>query len=111
MPFCSMYYEANVRGTLMAGKHCRLYDENLVHNIMISTGMSVLEYIRENKYANTDDICEFVEFNARTIIEDTIEQLNTNEDAPPKKGTGNSGPEPEQDSDEWQFNQDDPDYK
>ncbi|NLD91571.1 MAG: hypothetical protein GX639_02770 [Fibrobacter sp.] len=95
----------------MAGKHCRLYDENLVHNIMISTGMSVLEYIRENKYANTDDICEFVEFNARTIIEDTIEQLNTGDDAPPKKEPGNGGHEPEQDSDDWQYNQDDPDYK
>jgi hypothetical protein len=95
----------------MAGKHCRLYDENLVHNIMISTGMSVLEYIRENKYANTDDICEFVEFNARTIIEDTIEQLNANEDSPSKKETENGGHGPEQDSDEWQFNQDDPDYK
>lgn len=95
----------------MAGKHCRLYDENLVHNIMISTGMSVLEYIRENKYANTDDICEFVEFNARTIIEDTIEQLNAGDDGPPKKEPGNGGLEPEQDSDDWRYNQDDPDYK
>jgi len=90
----------------MAGKHCRLYDENLVHNIMISTGMSVLEYIRENKYANTDDICEFVEFNARTIIEDTIEQLNATEEAAEKKESL------DHDSDDWQFPEDEePDEK
>jgi hypothetical protein len=63
----------------MGSKHCRLYDENLVHNIMLSTGLSVLEYLRENKNVDDDDICEFIEMNAETIIEDTIEQLN-NED-------------------------------
>ena len=63
----------------MGSKHCRLYDENLVHNIMLSTGLSVLEYLRENKNVDDNDICEFIEMNAETIIEDTIEQLN-NED-------------------------------
>jgi hypothetical protein len=46
---------------------------------MLSTGLSVLEYLRENKNVDDDDICEFIEMNAETIIEDTIEQLN-NED-------------------------------
>lgn len=87
----------------MGGKHCRLYDENLVHNIMISTGMSVLEYIRENKYANTEDICEFVEFNARTIIEDTIEQLNQGDENPPQKDL------PDNESDDWKYNDENPD--
>ncbi len=61
----------------MAGKHCRLYDENLVHNIMVSTGLSILEYIRENGDLDSDDICEFIEANAPGIIEDTIESLNS----------------------------------
>jgi hypothetical protein len=95
----------------MSGKHCRLYDENLVHNIMISTGMSVLEFMKENKYANTDDICEFVEFNARTIIEDTIEQLNTTEEVSEKKELdGMEGPE-NIDGEEWPYTEDDPDIK
>jgi hypothetical protein len=95
----------------MSGKHCRLYDENLVHNIMISTGMSVLEFMKENKYANTDDICEFVEFNARTIIEDTIEQLNTTEDASEKKDLDSmEGPE-STDGEDWPYTEEDPDTK
>ncbi|MFP4013295.1 MAG: hypothetical protein ACLFVQ_04360 [Chitinispirillaceae bacterium] len=65
----------------MAGRHCRLYDENLVHNIMMSTGLSILEYIRENGALDNEDICEFIEVNAPTIIEDTIEHLNSAEDS------------------------------
>ena len=64
----------------MAGKHCRLYDENLVHNIMISTGLSIMEYLKENSGAKSDEICEFIEINATSIIEDTIEQLNASEE-------------------------------
>ena len=64
----------------MASKRCRLYDENLVHNIMLSTGLSVLEYVRENSNVNSDEICDFVESNAETIVNDTISHL---------KGMGN----------------------
>ncbi|MFP4163324.1 MAG: hypothetical protein ACLFQB_01710 [Chitinispirillaceae bacterium] len=64
----------------MAGRHCRLYDENLVHNIMMSTGLSLLEYFRENGDLDSDDICEFIEVNAPAIIEDTIEHLNSADD-------------------------------
>ena len=95
----------------MSGKHCRLYDENLVHNIMISTGMSVLEYMKENKFANPDDICEFVEFNARTIIEDTIEQLNTTEDASEKKDLEDVEASESTNGEEWPYTEEDPDFK
>lgn len=95
----------------MSGKHCRLYDENLVHNIMISTGMSVLEYMKENKYANTEDICEFVEFNARTIIEDTIDQLNTSEDVAEKKDSECMEDTEISDGEDWPYTEDDPDTK
>lgn len=64
----------------MASKRCRLYDENLVHNIMLSTGLSVLEYVRENANVNSDEICDFVESNAEIIVNDTIRHL---------KGMGN----------------------
>jgi hypothetical protein len=78
---------------------------------MISTGMSVLEYMKENKYANNDDICEFVEFNARTIIEDTIEQLNTTEEASEKKDSDGIDETDSIDGEEWPYTEDDPDIK
>jgi hypothetical protein len=59
----------------MGSKRCRLYDENLVHNIMVSTGLSVLEYLRENAQSDLNEICDFVEANAETIIGDTIKHL------------------------------------
>ena len=64
----------------MGSKHCRLYDENLVHNIIISTGLSIAEFLRKHEDADSEEICEFLEINANTIIEDTIEQLNTEEE-------------------------------
>ena len=62
------------------GNHCRLYDENLVRNIMISTAVSILEYVNQNKKINVEDICEFVEFNADDIIDETISNLNNEEE-------------------------------
>ena len=62
------------------GNHCRLYDENLVRNIMISTAVSILEYVNQNKKINVEDVCEFVEFNADDIIDETISNLNSEEE-------------------------------
>lgn len=71
----------------MTGKECKLYDENLVRNIMISTGLSIIEYIKQCKVVDTLDVCDFVEQNAQSIIANTIEDMNqeTPEDlsAPP----------------------------
>jgi hypothetical protein len=61
----------------MGSKHCRLYDENLVHNIIVSTGLSVYEYLKEHRNASSDDICEFLEVNSGCIIEETIDQINS----------------------------------
>jgi hypothetical protein len=60
----------------MKGKCCKLYDENLVRNIMISTGLSIIEYIKQFKSADAVDICDFIEQNADHIIENTIEDMN-----------------------------------
>jgi archaellum biogenesis ATPase FlaH len=68
----------------MKGKCCRLYDENLVRNIMISTGLSIVEYIKQFKSVDAIDICDFVEQNADHIIENTIDDMNReNTDDPP----------------------------
>ena len=60
----------------MKGKCCKLYDENLVRNIMISTGLSIIEYIKQFKSADAIDICDFIEQNADHIIENTIVDMN-----------------------------------
>lgn len=60
----------------MMGSHCRLYDENLVRNIMISTGVSIMEYARQSSKLDMQEVCEFVETNADSIIAETIRDLN-----------------------------------
>jgi hypothetical protein len=75
----------------MKGKHCRLYDEQLVKNILITAGLSVYDLMTEKGVVDEEDICEFLEANADTIILDTIEDLN--QEPPPMP------PEPKKDSD------------
>jgi hypothetical protein len=70
----------------MGSKRCRLYDENLVHNIMLSTGLSVVEFMRENNGTDSDEVCDFVEANAETIINDTISHLKNINDYREKDG-------------------------
>jgi hypothetical protein len=60
----------------MKGKCCKLYDENLVRNIMISTGLSIIEYIKQFKNVDAVDICDFIEQNADHIIDNTIDDMN-----------------------------------
>jgi hypothetical protein len=81
----------------MASKRCKLYDENLVHNIMLSTGLSVLEYIRENAKADSDEVGDFVTANAEVIITDTIRHL--------KEATGQTQPEDEEGMRDWPSNE------
>ncbi|MBN1308685.1 MAG: hypothetical protein JXA18_12250 [Chitinispirillaceae bacterium] len=64
----------------MGSMHCRLYDENLVHNIIMSAGMAVVDFLNENRNADADDVCEYLEMHADSIIEETIVQLNDNEE-------------------------------
>ncbi|MDG5814540.1 hypothetical protein QA601_05605 [Chitinispirillales bacterium ANBcel5] len=75
----------------MSGKHCKLFDENLVHNIMLATGLSILDYLRDNGTADSDEVCEFIEMNATAIIEETIMDLNKE----------NESPENDADDEEW----------
>ena len=64
----------------MEGNHCRLFDENLVRNIMISTGILLWEHIKGNPGTSQSDICDFIELNADTIIWNTIEDMNSSGD-------------------------------
>jgi hypothetical protein len=60
----------------MKGNRCRLFDENLVRNIMVSTGLTILEYLRERRVFDPNAVCDFVESHADRIIENTIEDMN-----------------------------------
>lgn len=82
----------------MGSKRCRLYDENLVHNIMLSTGLSVVEFMRDNTAADSDEVCDFVEANAEVIINDTIRHLKDLGDPPGKREDRGKGGN---DVDEW----------
>ena len=87
----------------MGSKRCRLYDENLVHNIMLSTGLSVVEFMRENNNTDSDEVCDFVEANAEIIINDTIRHLKNINDYREKDGDGaKSG-----DTGEWPLKEND----
>ena len=68
----------------MGSMHCRLYDENLVHNIIMSAGLAVIDFLNEHRNADADDVCEYLEMHADSIIEETIEQLNNSEEYPEK---------------------------
>ncbi len=60
----------------MGKNMCRLYDEQLVRNIMVATGLSILEYVKSRRNASPNDICTFIESRAGTIIDDTINDIN-----------------------------------
>lgn len=60
----------------MNGKHCRLYDEQLVKNIMITTGLAALDFLKDKKFVDEEDLCEYIAMNAESIIEDTLEEMN-----------------------------------
>ena len=82
----------------MKGSHCRLYDENLVRNIMISTGVSIMEFVRKNKSVDTEEVCEYIEFNADDIIAETIKNLSSDENE--FDGLGDSINKPIRDDDD-----------
>jgi hypothetical protein len=75
---------------------------------MLSTGLSVLEYVRENNNVNSDEICDFVESNAEIIVNDTISHLKSIGNEPGKTITPDApgGANPSEDTngentDEW----------
>lgn len=76
----------------MGSMHCRLYDENLVHDIIISTGLAVIDFLQKHNRTDADEVCEYLEMHADSIIEDTIEQLNSGDDYSDKEENGDSWP-------------------
>jgi hypothetical protein len=70
----------------MEGEHCRLYDEQLLKSIMVSTGLSVMDFLKVKAPYDEEEVCRYIENNADKIIDRTIDGLD------------NSGPCAEDDS-------------
>jgi hypothetical protein len=62
---------------------CRLYDEQLVRNIMVATGLSIYEFVKSQRKATPQDICDFIDAEASGIIDDTISDMNAVEGMDP----------------------------
>lgn len=60
-------------------EHLRMYDEELVKEIMISTALCVQELLMDDPQAAQDDIFDFVETNFRHIITETLRAENERE--------------------------------
>jgi hypothetical protein len=56
----------------MKGKMCKLYDENLVKGIIMSTAFTIIEFLKETKCNEPMDILEFVRINADQIIQNAV---------------------------------------
>ncbi len=52
--------------------HLKMYDEELVKEIMISTALCVQELLLDDPEAQQDDIYDFIETNFQHIITETL---------------------------------------
>lgn len=52
--------------------HLKMYDEELVKEIMISTALCIQELLMDDPQAQQDDVFDFVDANFRQIINETL---------------------------------------
>jgi hypothetical protein len=53
-------------------QNLKMYDEDLVREIMISTALCIQELLMDDPQARQDDVFEFVEINFQHIISETL---------------------------------------
>ena len=53
-------------------QHLKMYEEDLVREIMISTALCIQELLMDDPRARQDDVFEFVETNFQHIITETL---------------------------------------
>lgn len=74
----------------------KMYDEDLVKEIMISTALCVQELLMDDPQAQQDDVFEFVESNFRHIITETLKAEREREMAgDAENSVGDDAPLPE----------------
>ena len=69
----------------MHGIHCRLYDESIVKNIMMTAALAALEYAGRHQAASEEELCAYMEAHADSLISETIAGL---ESAPEETADG-----------------------
>jgi hypothetical protein len=60
----------------------KMYDEELVKEIMLSTALCVHEMLRDDPQARVDDIYEFVESNFHQLIDETLTAEREDQERP-----------------------------
>lgn len=58
----------------------KLFDENLVRNILITSGISLFEFMKKNKQADINEVCNFINDNSDIFIKETIENMKDMEE-------------------------------
>ena len=62
--------------------HKKLYEEELVKEIMISTALCIQELIKDDKKISEESICQFMEEHYHSIIEETLNaEMDDGEDS------------------------------
>ena len=77
-------------GGRVEGRSCRLFDDEVVRHIMASAGVAVLDYLRQHKNVDEEEVCDFIDANAEMIIADTLDQM----EGPGGAGDGGAEDEP-----------------
>lgn len=73
-------------------EHLKMYDEDLVKEIMISTALCVQELLMDDPQARQDDVFDFVETNFRHIIVETLRAERERETADTEETPGVEDP-------------------
>ncbi|MDQ3002320.1 MAG: hypothetical protein M3Y08_13800 [Fibrobacterota bacterium] len=77
-------------------EHLKMYDEELVKEIMISTALCVQELLMDDPDAVQDDIFDFVETNFKHIITETLRAEREREMADGDSPTADDSSHPEE---------------
>ena len=55
----------------------KLYDEDIVKEIMLETAMVVFESAKNGKLVNINEVCDYVDFCSEDIITEALEDSDT----------------------------------
>jgi len=72
-------------------EHLKMYDEDLVKEIMISTALCVQELLMDDPQAEQDDVFDFVETNFKNIIMETLKAERDRETVEPDENSAFDG--------------------
>ena len=64
----------------------KLFDEEIVRNILLTAGISIFDFMKEKPSADIKDICDYINQGADRFIRETVENMRGfEEDSPPEE--------------------------